>query len=99
MVEDGRIGPKKITYMKIYITEGFHTQIQKGSIDIELSNYPQLEGKSKEEIIEYINQNCHEMYLSVEDEEMEWSLYDVLSEQNTIREKEKNYETYIHIDE
>ena len=99
MVEDGRSGHKKITYMKIYLSESFHTQIIKGSIDIELANYPQLEGKSTEEIIEYINQNCHEMYLTKEDEEMEWSLYDVLSEQNTIREKEKNYETYIHIEE
>lgn len=85
--------------MKIYLSESFHTQIIKGSIDIELANYPELEGKSTEEILEYINQNCHEMYLTKEDEEMEWSLYDVLSEQNTVREKEKNYETYVQIEE
>lgn len=85
--------------MKIYLSESFHTQILKGSIDIELSNYPELEGKTDEEVIEYINQNCQDMYLTVEDEESGWSLYDVLSEQNTVREKEKNYETHIHIEE
>jgi hypothetical protein len=39
------------------------------------------------------------MYLTVEDEEMDWSIYDVLSEQETVREKETNYETHIHIEE
>ena len=39
------------------------------------------------------------MYLTVEDEEMDWSIYDVLSEQETVREKEKNYETNIHIED
>ena len=85
--------------MKIYLTESFQTQIIKGSIDIELSNYPELEGKTRDEILDYLNRNSQDMYLTVEDEEMDWSIYDVLSEQETVREKEKNYETYIHIEE
>ena len=85
--------------MKIYLTESFQTQIIKGSIDIELSNYPELEGKTRDEILDYLNRNSQDMYLTVEDEEMDWSIYDVLSEQETVREKEKNYETHIHIEE
>jgi len=85
--------------MKIYLTESFHTQIIKGSIDIEPSNYPELEGKTRDEILDYLNRNSQDMYLTVEDEEMDWSIYDVLSEQETVREKEKNYETNIYIEE
>jgi len=39
------------------------------------------------------------IYLTVEDKEMDWSIHDVLKEQETVREKEKNYETSIHIQE
>jgi len=84
--------------MKIYLTESFHTQIIKGTIDIEPSNYPELEGKTEDEILDYLNRNSQDMYLTVEDEEMDWSIYDVLSEQETVREKEKNYETHIYIE-
>jgi hypothetical protein len=85
--------------MKIYLTESFQTQIIKGTIDIEPSNYPELEGKTRDEILDYLNRNSQDMYLTVEDEEMDWSIYDVLSEQETVREKETNYETHIHIEE
>jgi len=85
--------------MKIYLTESFSTQIIKGTIDIEPSNYPELEGKTEDEILDYLNRNSQDMYLTKEDEEMDWSIYDVLSEQETVREKEKNYETNIYIEE
>jgi hypothetical protein len=84
--------------MKIYITESFHTQIIKDSIEFDPTRFPELEGMNEEQILDYLNQNSSDMYLSEEDEQNDWSLYDVLTEQNTEREKEKNYETHIHVD-
>ena len=84
--------------MKIYITESFHTQVIKGSIEIDQAQFKELDGMTEDQIQEYISRYSEEMYLTEEHEEEGWSLYDELMEQDVVKEKEKNYETNVYID-
>ena len=81
--------------IKIQILEGFYTTVWKRPIDINTEDYPQLEGMTKEQAIEYISKNPHNLQLHQEGLDMEWSLFDELMDQDTELQKEKNYETSI----
>lgn len=54
------------------------------SIKIDVSNYPELEGKTDDEVIKYIGENAWKMKSADEDYN---SLAEELSEQDIIREK------------
>jgi len=81
--------------IKIQILESCQLIVWKRPIDINTEDYPQLEGMTKEEAIEYISKNPHNLQLHQEGLDMEWSLFDELMDQNIEIEKEKNYESKI----
>ena len=46
--------------MKIYMTKTYSVYESYGPIEINLEDYPELEGKSEEEILEYFNEIMYE---------------------------------------
>lgn len=75
--------PKKI---KFGILESFCTAVWREPITITVSDYPELEGKTEEEIKEYIQENFWDMKAS---EENDWGgmLYDELVDSDMTRDK------------
>jgi hypothetical protein len=47
--------------LKLFVTESFTTNITRESKEIESDDYPELEGMTEDEIIEYIDSNVWEM--------------------------------------
>lgn len=84
--------------MKIQLVEAYHTQNIKASIEFDPSQFKELDGMTEDEIVKYIELNSSDMYLTEEDRENDWSLYDTLMDQDDMITKEKNYETFIYID-
>ena len=88
--------------IKVRISEGYDTWIVKESIQIDTSLYPQLKDiKDKEQLLKYLQDNIRDIeYINPITKELEegWSLFDEMYEQDTIRHKETNYETHVHID-
>lgn len=83
--------------LKIQLVEGFWTTIWKEPIEIETDDYPQLEGMSQDEAIEYINSNSGRLPAIPGDDADNWSLYDELMNQDKELEKEKNNEIDIKL--
>lgn len=71
--------------IKINYLESYQTTIVKQTVVIETDNYPDLEGMTKEEIEEYMNENIHDIY-----SDMGEMLYEKLFDQPIIDEKIKN---------
>jgi len=46
--------------MKIYMTKTYSVYESYGPIEVNLEDYPELEGKSEEEILEYFNEIMYE---------------------------------------
>jgi hypothetical protein len=79
--------------IKLQFVEGFHMTVWKEPVEIETDNYPELEGMSKEEAIDYIRENCDEMAnTDGTTDPGSYSLYEELMEQDVDMEKEKNYD-------
>jgi hypothetical protein len=55
------------------------------TLKINVEDYPELEGKSDDEIIDYIKENASKMKAT--DDESYFSLYDELQDQDIVREK------------
>jgi hypothetical protein len=81
--------------LKIQISEGFHTTIWRKPITIDTDKYPELKYLSKEDAIEYIQNNSNHMQLQQEGLEMEWSLLEELTDQDVEITKEKSFETQV----
>ena len=47
--------------INVYATESYTTWMVKEPIEVDTDNYPELEGKSVEEVKEYIRENAYEM--------------------------------------
>lgn len=71
--------------IKIYQTESFTTYVVREGITIDLDDYPELEGMTNEEIVEYIEYNCSDMKSM--DGEFYDSLSDELMDKDVIKEK------------
>jgi len=69
--------------IEVRIVEYFNTMVVRDSITLTISDYPELQGKTEEEIKDYIKSNYGDMNSSIED----MSLYDELIEQEVTREK------------
>ena len=80
--------------IKIYQTESYTTYIVREPITIDLEDYPELEGMTNEEIVDYLDGNSSEMKST--DLDMYDSLSDELIEKDSIKEKIYNNE-YSHI--
>jgi hypothetical protein len=81
--------PKTIT---VRMTESYSTWIVRESIELNVEDYPELEGMSQEEMEEYISENWDSMKPTDEN-----SFYDSLLEQcreaDLVRDKITNEET------
>lgn len=84
--------------LHIQISEGFCTWILKEGIEIETDNYPELAGKSKEEVLQYIQTKSFKMKSTEGDDPESYSLFDELMDQETIVNKETNYETEVQFE-
>ena len=71
--------------INVYVTESYTTWVVKESIEIDTENYPELEGKTEDEIKDYIRENCYEMKPTNEN----WygDLGEELSQQDIRRDK------------
>jgi hypothetical protein len=47
--------------INVYATEAYTTWLVREPIEIDTDNYPELEGKTEEEVKEYIRDNYYEM--------------------------------------
>jgi hypothetical protein len=68
------------------IVETYSTFVSREPVTINISDYPELEGKTEEEIKEYIINNYDNMKPSTKSDYLA-SLYDELMEQEIIKEK------------
>lgn len=77
--------------INVYGTETFTTWLVREPVQIDTDNYPELEGKTQEEIREYIRENVYDMKPTND----EWyeSLGEELNEMDVRRDKIYNEET------
>ena len=64
---------EKIKTIKVYVTESYETWLRREVVVLNIEDYPELDGKTKEEILEYIEENNEDMKSTDE------SSYDSLS--------------------
>ena len=76
--------------VKIYQTESYTTYIVREPLTIDLDEYPELDGMTNEEIVDYLEGNSSDMKSTNDDKY--GSLSDELIEQDMIREKIYNEE-------
>jgi hypothetical protein len=74
--------PKTI---EVRVTESYSTWVVRESIEINVSDYPELEGMTEEEMTDYITSNASDMKAS--NEEYYDSLYEELLQMDVVRDK------------
>jgi len=87
-----------MAYIKVFYTEGYNTWIVKEPVEINIDDYPELEGMSKEEIEKYLTENADKMKSSEGDDADSYSLYDECFDQDERRTKEYNNEVSFQIE-
>jgi hypothetical protein len=70
---------------KVCATESYCSYIIREDITIDVDDYPQLQGMTDEEILEFVEFNASDMYK--EGDEGSWSLWDEMMEQDIRRDK------------
>ena len=82
--------------IKVRMTESYRTYIVRESIEINVEDYPELDGMSDEDIQDYIILNASDMKPTNE----EWydSLYDELIGEDVIRDKITDEESEIIVE-
>lgn len=82
--------------INVYATESYTTWLVREPIEIDTDNYPELEGKTEEEVKEYIRDNYYEMKPTNE----EWfsDLGEELNQMDIRRDKIYNEEMSIIFD-
>ncbi len=71
--------------VKIYQTESYTTYIVREPLTIDLDEYPELEGMTNEEIVDYLEGNSSDM--KPQNEQYYESLSDELIEKDILRDK------------
>jgi len=81
--------------MEVRFTESYSTFVSRESITITVADYPELEGKTEDEIRDYITSNAEEMASPYE-----WAdnLYEALSQMDVIREKITDEDSEVVVD-
>lgn len=82
--------------IKVRMTESYRTYVVRESIEINVEDYPELDGMSDEDIQDYIILNASDMKPTNE----EWydSLYDELIGEDVIRDKITDEESEIIVE-
>lgn len=86
MSEEKKETPKTIS---VFATEGYSTYIVREAIELNVADYPELDGMTKQEMIDYIESNAWEMKPTNEESYCE-SLAEELNEKDIFREKLNN---------
>ena len=81
--------------IEVRYTESYCTFVSRESHTLTIADYPELEGKTEEEIKEYIQENASEMKSPTD-----WAdnLYEYLSQLDVVREKITNEDSEIYFD-
>jgi len=89
---------EKVETLQVRMCEEQTLWVVRDSIDINVSEYPELEGMTEDEMIEYVKENSYDMAAP---SGCDWadSLYDALSQQDVIREKDTNNDTFIYVND
>lgn len=84
------------TTIEVRVTESYSTWVVRESMEINVADYPELEGMTEEEMTDYITSNASDMKSSNE----EWydSLYDELLQMDVTREKITGEESEIVVE-
>ena len=82
--------------INVYATESYTTWLVREPVEIDTDNYPELEGKTEEEVKEYIRENYWEMKPTTE----EWygDLSEELNQMDVRRDKIYNEDMGIIFD-
>jgi hypothetical protein len=82
--------------IEIRMTESYSTWVVRESLEINVENYPELEGMTEEEMTDYIMCNASDMKPTND----EWydSLYEELSQMDVTREKISSEESDIVVE-
>jgi hypothetical protein len=83
--------------INLTLIEVQRTMIVRDSVEIDVDNYPELDGKTDEEISEYIQENISDMK-PLEGSDWADNLYDELMEMDIIREKDLGTDTEIEVE-
>jgi hypothetical protein len=83
--------------VRVNITESYTTYVYREHLEINVEDYPELEGKSDEEIAEYIQNNASDMK-APEDYDYADNLYDACMEMDIANEKVNNEEYEIDVE-
>lgn len=84
---------------ELTLVEYQRTMVVRNPIEIEVDNYPELEGKTEQEMIDYIKENFWDMEPTPNGED--WgaeNLHDELTEEEIIREKDLGTETELEVE-
>jgi hypothetical protein len=73
--------------------------IVRDSIEINVSEYPELNGMTEDEMVEYIKNNSSEMAAPSGFNTYNNDLSSVLFEQDVVREKDTSNNTFIYVNE
>ena len=82
--------------INVYATESYTTWMVREPVELDTDNYPELEGKTEEEIKEYIRENYYEMKPT--NEEWYGDLGEELNQQDVRRDKIYNEDMSIIFD-
>ena len=85
--------PKTIS---VRMTESYSTFVSHESIELNVEDYPELEGMTEEEIQDYIKSNSDDMKPT--NDEYYTSLYDELNQADVVREKITDEDSEIYFD-
>lgn len=83
--------------INVRLIEYQRTMVVRDSVEIDVDNYPELSGKSDEEISEYIKENISDMN-PLEGSDWADNLYDELMEMDITREKDLGTDTEIEVE-
>lgn len=87
---------KKIS---VSLIEYQRNMIVRSPVEIDSNDYPELEGKTDDEIIEYIKENISDMKPTEDGENLGFdSLYDDLMEEDIVRDKDLGTDTEIEVE-
>jgi len=85
--------PKTIS---VRMTESYSTFVSHESVELNVEDYPELEGMTEEEMKDYILSNASDMKPT--NDEYYSDLYDELNQQDVIREKITDEQSEIYFD-
>ena len=87
---------KKIS---VSLVEYQRNMIVRSPVEIDSDDYPELDGKTDEEIIDYIKENISDMKPTPDGEDIGFdSLYDDLMEEEIVRDKDLGTDTEIEVE-